>query len=149
VTYILTGSYRVPDAAPVYLQPWHATTLARRANRVAIVRGSLLEVLRELPDRAVDAFYLSDIFELEDEPGYETVLSEIARTGRPGARLCYWNNLVPRSRPASLSDRLSSEVDLAERLHAQDRAFLYSRFVVETVRAATETARSRGVSHAA
>jgi S-adenosylmethionine-diacylglycerol 3-amino-3-carboxypropyl transferase len=149
VTFILTGRYRVPDAAPAYLQPSHATTLARRANRVAVVTGSLLEVLHELPDRAVDAFYLSDIFELEDQPGYVTVLSEIARTGRPGARLCYWNNLVPRTRPESLSDRLSSETDLADRLHAQDRAFLYSRFVVETVRAAAVTTRSRGVSHAA
>ena len=104
---------------------------------------------RELPDDTVDAFYLSDIFELVDPTGYEAILEAIARTGRPGARLCYWNNLVPRTRPEGLADRLSSEAGLAERLHAADRGFIYSRFVVETVRTATQPARNAGVSDAA
>lgn len=149
VTYILSGSYRIPDAAPVYLKPEHATVLAERADRIQVVTGSLMKALRELPDRVVDAFYLSDIFELVDPAGYEAILVEIARTGRPGARLCYWNNLVPRARPESLADRLWSETDLADRLHAEDRAFIYSRFVVETVRETTQSGWSGGISHAA
>jgi S-adenosylmethionine-diacylglycerol 3-amino-3-carboxypropyl transferase len=149
VTYILTGSYRIPEAAPAYLQPAGATMLAARAPRVHVATSSLLEALGELRDRSVDAFYLSDIFELVNPDGYEAILAEIARTGRTGARLCYWNNLVPRTRPESLADRLSAETELAERLHAKDRAFIYSRFVVETVRGLTGPARSRGVSDAA
>ena len=149
VTYILDGHYRIPDAAPAYLQPKHATVLAARAHRVGVVNGSLLDLLGELPDGAVDAFYLSDIFELVDPAGYEAILEAIARTGRPGAKLCYWNNLVPRTRPERLSGRLSSEAGLAERLHAVDRGFIYSRFVVETVRTPTERAQKAGVSHAA
>lgn len=149
VTYILSGFYRIPDAAPAYLLPGHAASLAARADRVAVVTGSLLEALGELPDRAVDAFYLSDVFELVDQAGYEAILAEIARTGRPGARLCYWNNLVPRTRPVSMADRLSSETDLADRLHSLDRAFIYSRFVVETVREMTDPVRNQGVCDAA
>jgi S-adenosylmethionine-diacylglycerol 3-amino-3-carboxypropyl transferase len=149
VTYILSGSYRIPDAAPVYLEPQHTKVLAERADRIGVVTGSLMQALSELPDRAVDAFYLSDIFELVDQAGYEEILVEIARTGRPGARLCYWNNLVPRTRPESLADRLSLEADLADRLHAEDRAFIYSRFVVETVRETTQSGRCGGISHAA
>lgn len=149
VTYILSGSYRLPDAAPAYLQPEHAQLLAARARRVGVVTGSLVDLLAEMPDRSVDAFYLSDIFELVTPAGYEAILDEVARTGRPGARLCYWNNLVPRWRPESLADRLSSEVDLAGRLHAADRGFIYSRFVVETVRAVPGRACRPGASHAA
>lgn len=149
VTYILTGGYRLPEAAPAYLQPEHARLLAARAGRIRPVTGSLTAALRELPDRTVDAFYLSDIFELVDPQEFEAILDEVARTGRPGARLCYWNNLVPRSRPASLADRLSCEIDLAARLHARDRAFIYSRFVVETVRGTTRSKRSGGVPDAA
>lgn len=143
VTYILSGSYRLPHAAPAYLQPARAAALAARADRLQVVTASLTDVLGELPDRSVDAFYLSDIFELVDPGTYAAALREIARTGRPGARLCYWNNLVPRTRPAALADRLSSETALAERLHAVDRAFIYSRFVVETVRQATRSRCSR------
>ena len=123
--------------------------LAERAGRIQVVTGSLIEALRELPDRAVDAFYLSDIFELVDPDGYEAILVEIARTGRPGARLCYWNNLVPRTRPSSLADRLSSEMGVADKLHAEDRAFIYSRFVVEAVRETTRAGRCGGLGHAA
>jgi S-adenosylmethionine-diacylglycerol 3-amino-3-carboxypropyl transferase len=149
VTYMLSGSYRIPDAAPVYLQPEYLGVLADRARRIQVVTGSLIDTLRELPDRAVDAFYLSDIFELVDPDGYEAILIEIARTGRPGARLCYWNNLVPRTRPASVADRLSSETGVADQLHAEDRAFIYSRFVVEAVRETMRVGRPGGIGHAA
>lgn len=149
VTYILSGSYRLPDAAPAYLQAEHAPLLAGRADRISVFTGSLLEALGEQRDHSVDAFYLSDIFELVDPAGYEAMLAEIARTGRSGARLCYWNNLVPRTRPASLADRLSSETDLADGLHAGDRAFIYSRFVVETVRETARRGPTQGARDAA
>ena len=52
---------------------------------------------------------------------------------RPGARIAYWNLLVPRSRPESLADRIARDVGLGERLLARDRAFVYGGFQVETV----------------
>jgi S-adenosylmethionine-diacylglycerol 3-amino-3-carboxypropyl transferase len=42
--------------------------------------------------------------------------------------------LVPRHRPDEMSDRLVPLTDLATRLHDADRAFFYSKFVVEEVR---------------
>jgi S-adenosylmethionine-diacylglycerol 3-amino-3-carboxypropyl transferase len=60
-------------------------------------------------------------------------LAKIAACGRPGGRLAYWNTLVPRSRPDSLADRLRPLTELAERLHRQDKAFFYNRFVVEEI----------------
>jgi S-adenosylmethionine-diacylglycerol 3-amino-3-carboxypropyl transferase len=149
VTFILSGSYRLPDAAPEYLRPANATLLAERADRIDVRTCSLLDALRELPDHSVDAFYLSDIFELADPAGYEESLGEIARVGRPGARLCYWNNLVERTRPESLADRLSAETDLAARLHTEDRAFIYSRLVVEEVRGTSDVRLVGEVVHAA
>ena len=132
-TFILSGAYRLPDAAPEYLRPVNADVLAARADRVAVWRCSLLDALHDLPANSVDAFYLSDVFELADPSAFEACLEEVARTGRPGSRVCYWNNLVERSRPQSLSDLLAPRTATAETLHAQDRAFIYSRFVVEDV----------------
>jgi S-adenosylmethionine-diacylglycerol 3-amino-3-carboxypropyl transferase len=42
--------------------------------------------------------------------------------------------LAPRSRPESMAERLLSHDDEAARLFEEDRAFFYSRFVVEEVR---------------
>ena len=58
-------------------------------------------------------------------------LERIIAGANPGARLAYWNMLAPRSRPESLADRLKS-CD-SDSLFAKDRAFFYSRFVVEEV----------------
>jgi S-adenosylmethionine-diacylglycerol 3-amino-3-carboxypropyl transferase len=136
VTFALTGRYLLPEAIPAYLRPANADLLAARADRVEVRTDALLDVLRDLPDRSVDAFYLSDIFELSTSAEYAATLAEIARVGRDGGRLCYWNNLVDRRRPETLADRLVPQPDLATRLHAQDRAFLYERLVIEVVRRA-------------
>jgi len=149
VTFILSGSYHLPEAAPEYLHPDHARLLAARAGRVEVVTRPLVDVLRDMPERSVDAFYLSDIFELTDPAAYAESLAEIARVGRPGARLCYWNNLVDRQRPDSLAERLLARTDLATELHGQDRAFLYSRLVVEEVRGVAAQRSIEEVSHAA
>jgi len=136
MTFALTGAYALPDATPDYLQPANSATLAARADRIEVRTAPIDAVLRSMPTESIDAFYLSDIFELADPPAFAATLGEIARVGRPGARLCYWNNLVDRSCPAELADRLAPMPGVASDLALHDRAFLYSRLVVETVRAA-------------
>jgi S-adenosylmethionine-diacylglycerol 3-amino-3-carboxypropyl transferase len=42
--------------------------------------------------------------------------------------------LAPRTRPESMADRLRPLTELSQRLHHEDKAFFYSRFVVEEVR---------------
>ena len=50
-----------------------------------------------------------------------------------GARLAYWNMLVPRRRPESLATALRPLRDLSAQLFARDQAFFYSALVVEEV----------------
>lgn len=133
VRYILTGGFGSGPLLPDYLRPEVQATIRDRLDRLDVRTGDIDEILGSLPDGSVDAFYLSDIFELSTPAEHAATLTAIARVGRPGARVCYWNNLAPRSRPAALADRLTSEPAEAARLHDTDRAFLYSRFVIETV----------------
>jgi S-adenosylmethionine-diacylglycerol 3-amino-3-carboxypropyl transferase len=90
--------------------------------------------LEEQPGRRFDAFNLSDIFEYMSADNTEILLERIVKASNPGARLAYWNMLAPRSRPESMADRLLGHDDEAARLFGEDRAFFYSRFVVEEVR---------------
>jgi S-adenosylmethionine-diacylglycerol 3-amino-3-carboxypropyl transferase len=130
---MLSGTYDRTERAPLYLHADLAIPIAPRVGRVRLETASLLDVLRGLPDRSFDAFYLSDVFEMFSREAYEETLVEVTRVGRPGARLCYWNNLVARSRPSHMGDSIMSHERLAACLHARDRAFLYSRFVVESI----------------
>lgn len=131
---MLSGTVGTGELAPEYLRPGSYPLIRSRLDRISVETVSLADALRALPPASVDGFYLSDVFELSTAAEHERTLVEIARVGRPGARICYWNNLVPRRRPTALADMIRSHPDEAAPLFARDRAFIYSALVVESVR---------------
>lgn len=131
--WILTGTHGA--SLPLALRAEHFETIRSRLDRVVLVRGRLEDAFAAGGNGGFDRFNLSDIFEYMSEAESERLLSSIADHGTPGARLAYWNMLAPRSRPASLTHRLRSLDERAAALFAQDKAFFYSRFVIEEVTA--------------
>jgi S-adenosylmethionine-diacylglycerol 3-amino-3-carboxypropyl transferase len=129
--WIMSG--RHTTALPLALRPEHFGTIRGNLDRLECRCQSVEDFLATREPRSVDKFNLSDIFEYMSEENYHRMLEQLAAGGRPGGRLAYWNMLVPRSRPESLAERLRPLADLAQRLHLQDKAFFYSRFVVEEV----------------
>jgi len=132
--FILTGRYADPGRSHAYLSEEGFTRLkGGLLDRIRVVHADLWEFLADQPDGAYSAFNLSDVFEYVSADVYEDALQQLLRVARPGARLAYWNMMVPRSRPGTLADRLEPDADLAEELHRQDRAFFYGAFVLERV----------------
>jgi len=129
--WILTGSHG--SALPLALREEHFETIRQRLDRLEWRLGSLEDLLASPGSDCYDAWNLSDIFEYLPPASCEALLERIADRSRPGARLAYWNMLAPRSRPPSLADRLEPLEDLSKHLHREDKAFFYSRFVVESV----------------
>lgn len=132
--WYLGGRYPDLERGPPYLTTAGHAALRAGADRVRFVAGDVLAVLQGCADDTFSAFNLSNVFEYMDEAGTAAVLREVARVGRAGARICYWNLLVPRHRPASLADRIDREAALAAELTAEDRAFVYGAVQVERVR---------------
>ncbi len=129
--WILTEEH--PHALPFALRPENFEPIRDNLDRLEWRRQSLEDYLAEAGEEAVDGFNLSDIFEYMSEENYTLLLEKLIRAGRPGARLAYWNMLVPRRRPESLADLLRPLGELAADLHLRDRAFFYSAFVVEEI----------------
>jgi len=129
--WILTGRHLT--ALPLALRPEHFETVRANLDRLEWHCRPLEDFLQTQDRAAIDRFNLSDIFEYMSPENTERVLEKLAGSGRAGGRLAYWNTLVPRSRPDSLAGRLQPLSDLAERLHRQDKAFFYTRFVVEEI----------------
>jgi S-adenosylmethionine-diacylglycerol 3-amino-3-carboxypropyl transferase len=125
--WILTGQH--PHALPLALRPEHFDVIRRNLDRLEW----RLQPLEEYNGPALDGCNLSDIFEYTSEEHTAWLLGRLLERCRPGARLAYWNTLVPRSRPETLKDRLIPLSELAEKLFLQDKAFFYARFVVEEV----------------
>jgi len=129
--WILTGTH--PTALPFALRAENFEAIRANLDRLEIRHSSLEEYLAKVDPGTVNGFNLSDIFEYMSQENTTALLEKIVRAARPGARLAYWNMLVPRRRPDSLSAHLHPLSELSARLYARDKAFFYSAFVVEEV----------------
>jgi S-adenosylmethionine-diacylglycerol 3-amino-3-carboxypropyl transferase len=131
---ILSGGFADLERAHPYLSTAGHAALAAAASRVRFVHGGLDEALAAAGPGAFSAFNYSDVPEYLSEEQHRALLQATLGAARPGARLAYWNLLVPRWRPEALADRLDRDEALAATLHARDRAFFYGAFQVEVVR---------------
>jgi len=131
LTWILTGTHR--EALPHALREDNFEPIRANLDRLEWRLGSIEEFLDAEPDLHIDRFNLSDIFEYMSEDNSATLMARLVERAAPGGRLAYWNMLAPRQCPPELPVRLLEP--LSQQLHEQDRAFFYSRFIVEEVQA--------------
>ncbi len=129
--WILKGNY--VTALPHYLRRENYDVIKANIDRLELRLGSIESVLDELPPASIDKFNLSDIFEYMSMDNYHKLLNSLVLSGRTGGRLVYWNMLAPRSRPEKMAPVLTSHAELADQLHKEDKAFFYSKLVVEEI----------------
>lgn len=129
--WILTGSHG--EALPMAWRAEHYETIRDRLDRLDIRQGSL-EAFVSTGEKA-DGFNLSDIFEYMNPQTFAAVYGSVVAAAQPGARLVYWNMMAPRRLPPAHADRMLRRPDLEAPGKAADKAFFYSDFVVEEVRA--------------
>ncbi|MHA3772206.1 DUF3419 family protein [Verrucomicrobiota bacterium sgz303538] len=129
--WILTGAHTT--ALPFAFRPENFEKIRANLDRLEWRCQSIEEFLDEVPEAKFDAFNLSDIFEYMSLENTEALLRTLASRGTCGARLFYWNMLAPRSRPETLAAQLKPLPDVADELFCQDKAFFYSRLIVEEV----------------
>jgi S-adenosylmethionine-diacylglycerol 3-amino-3-carboxypropyl transferase len=129
--WILTG--RHTTALPLALRPENFQTIRANLDRLEWRCAPLESYLDTIAPGTFGAFNLSDIFEYISAENYHSLLNQLVRAGRPGARLVYWNTLAERHRPEFMADRLRSLDDLSRSLHAKDKAFFYCAFFVEEI----------------
>lgn len=129
LAYILTGTYP-PEARPRYLRPEWIRTIRKRLDRLRWVEGSVDQMARG----RFDGFNLSNIFEYVGPEEHERLYTAMVERANPGARLVYWNLLVPRSCPPALADRVDRLETLAGELHDRDLAWFYEAVHVDEVR---------------
>lgn len=128
--WILTGTHTT--ALPHALREENFEAIRDNLDRLEWRLATIEEYLATAAE-PIDCYNLSDIFEYMSAENYHALLKRLVAAARPGARLVYWNMLVPRARPASMADVLESLDEKARELHLRDKAFFYSRLVIERV----------------
>ena len=130
--WILFGEYR--DVLPFWLEEENYSKIKNNIDRIEIRKQSLEEFLEECPSGSVDCWNLSDIFEYMSEANFRTLLERIARKSGSGARLAYWNMLVPRSVKGSYGiTKIRRDEVRSAKLYAASQTFFYTRFNLEVI----------------
>lgn len=129
--WILTGTFQT--ALPHYLRPENFESIRSNLYRLDLRQVSLEAYLESSDSDSIHGFNLSDVFEYTSSEKYIETLRSLIRVSAPGGRLVYWNMLAPRSRPESLATSILPLSHLSDSLFAQDKAFFYSKFVVEEI----------------
>jgi S-adenosylmethionine-diacylglycerol 3-amino-3-carboxypropyl transferase len=129
--FILTG--RFERSLPRYLRPEYFQAIRNGLERLSLFHGSIESVRSGHAAARFDGFNLSDIFEYVDTATSTRIYTELVKMANPGARLAYWNTLVPRHLPAELHDRVRPLTELSRQLLARDKAFFYCDFAVDEV----------------
>lgn len=128
LVYILTGNYRA-NALPRYLRPEYKDAITARLDRVKLYEGPV----QDADKGPIDGYNLSDIFEYMNEEEFEKCYKTLFDKANVGARLAYWNMLVPRKTPASLHKFVNNLEDISSALHFHDKAWFYQAFMVDEV----------------
>lgn len=129
--WIFFGCHKT--ALPYALRPENFEKIQKHIEKLEWRMQSIEDFLATQDAAAIDRYNLSDIFEYMSADNYQRLLERLIACGRSGARLAYWNLLVPRKRPEYLADQLNSLSALARELHLRDKTFFYSAFILEEV----------------
>ena len=129
--YILNGNFR--HCLPYYLREDRVRKIRENIVNLKLVHGSIQDTAVHHCGDGFDGYNLSDIFEYIDVETCRNVYEKLLRHANQGARLAYWNMLAPRQRPNGMASRIRSLDSLSRDLFQRDKAFFYSRFVVEEV----------------
>ena len=124
--WILTG--RHGEILPHALREENFEIIRRNLDSLEWRLSSVEQFLDE-DKTQIDRHNLSDIFEYMSEDNSSELLARLIERTPPGGRLAYWNMLAPRQSPAEFPVDWLQE--FSEELLSQDKAFFYSRFVVE------------------
>jgi S-adenosylmethionine-diacylglycerol 3-amino-3-carboxypropyl transferase len=131
LSWILTGAH--DGALPHALRPEHFDAIRANLDRVELVCSRVEDVGNQLNGTRVDRANLSDVFEYLAPDTARSLFTRVASFTRPGARIAYWNMLVPRRGADFVPALLRPLAALSRRLHAADKAFFYRDFIVEEV----------------
>lgn len=123
----LSGQYHNEDEWPLYLKCENFEHIKRNIDRIQLITADTKYWLESMPSSIIDGFCLSNICELMSEEDTQKLFTEVIRTARPSAKICFRNLMIPRDIPTELQIAIVKNESLSERLLATDRAFVYSR----------------------
>lgn len=130
LAFILTGTFG--KMLPYYAREEHYKSISDNLERLELFKGTIDEALVQYTS-PFNIFNLSDIFEYMDSQMFAASADAIISSAEPGARIIYWNMLVPRQLSMIRPGNAKPLTELSSELYLKDKAFFYQSFHIDEV----------------
>ena len=130
VHWITTGEH--DGALPHALRAEHFDAIRDGLDRLEWHCRPMEEVLQGARVERVDRINFSNIFEYMSSEAHRSLLASLLPRLPRGARMAYWNMIVPRSGAALMPEVMARRAE-SDALFQRDKAFFYSAFHVDEV----------------
>lgn len=128
--WIITGTHG--DALPHALRAENHAAIRDGLDRLEWHCAPMEQVLASGRIERIDRINFSNIFEYMSSDDHRALIDGLSPRLSTGARMAYWNMIVPRSGAALAPDRINRRAE-SDVLFSKDKAFFYSAFHVDEV----------------
>jgi S-adenosylmethionine-diacylglycerol 3-amino-3-carboxypropyl transferase len=131
LSQIMLGEYlEGPLGAPPYLLKENRDAIRDQLHVLKTICAPAHEVLAGEPDRSLDAFAISNLFDWQSQEERERTCRDVLRTGKRGAKIVYRNLVSSPPLPAWFEQAIEWDEQCSREYHQKDRAFMYKRLRV-------------------
>lgn len=117
---------------PPYLREEESQKIREHLDKLEFQTIDLISSLKKSADNSLDAFSLSDVSSYLSQEDFSTMVKEIVRTAKPGARFCLRQFLSNHTLPEEVLPFFKRDTILENTLEKEDRCFVY-RFMVGSI----------------
>ena len=129
--YILNGRY--DDVLPLAYRKENFEIIKKNIDRITLHEETVENFVENPENEAVTKYNLSDIFEYMSDEQMIKIVAEIIANSPKGARIAYWNMLADKQAQKYFDNVINLD-DLADELWHKDKAFFYSKFLVNEIK---------------
>jgi S-adenosylmethionine:diacylglycerol 3-amino-3-carboxypropyl transferase len=133
--YLFRKAYPSHERCPAWLRASTFSQVSERVDRIVALTSELEKYVFDQPDDSFDCFNFSNIFDWVSKENFAVLMKEVVRVAKPGARLCYWSNIVNTMRTIKDANQpsLVELEELSAQISRRSRTPGYSGCVVAQV----------------
>ena len=129
--YIIHGKYD-ENVLPVAYRKENFEMIKKNIDKIYLLKDSVEDFIQKEEIDYISKYNLSDIFEYMSDEQMCKIFEKIFTKSPPGTRIAYWNMLADK-RASKYFDNLVYKEKESKELFKQDKAFFYSKFIIEEV----------------
>lgn len=129
--YIINGKYK--SVLPLAYRKENFETIKNNIDKLILLTESVESFLERDDIDYISKYNLSDIFEYMDDSQMCKIFEKIFTKSTSGTRVAYWNMLADK-RASKYFENLEYKEKESEELLKQDKAFFYSKFIIEEIK---------------